>query len=234
MQSQSGGRLALATNIIPRVISMKLPTNFIVIDVEIANPVSELKGGWDNTAEAGVGLIGMYDSRVDCFSLIGPESVPMFQSYLISEAKDGTRIVTYNGYRHDFPVIFGKHKETWVADMVCPAWVIRTLESTDLLRQLWLSANLDPDVYKKETHSGFGLDAVAKANLGRGKNGRSEDAAMLLRQGKFCPVASYCLNDVALTRDLYLMAARGEPISVPTVARKLVLVNTNRAANNRA
>jgi DEAD/DEAH box helicase domain-containing protein len=49
----------------------------------------------------------------------------------------------------------------------------------------------------------IGLDAVAKETLGMGKTGDGLDAIKYYRAGQLDKLRDYCLQDVAVTRDLY-------------------------------
>jgi hypothetical protein len=48
------------------------------------------------------------------------------------------------------------------------------------------------------------LDSCAEATLGQKKSGHGLEAIQWYRQGKFELLTKYCLDDVRLTRDLYL------------------------------
>ena len=49
----------------------------------------------------------------------------------------------------------------------------------------------------------IGLDAVAQETLGIGKSGDGLDAIKYYRTGQFDKLRDYCLQDVAVTRDIY-------------------------------
>jgi DEAD/DEAH box helicase domain-containing protein len=49
----------------------------------------------------------------------------------------------------------------------------------------------------------IGLDAVAQATLGIGKSGDGLDAIKYYKNGDFEALKKYCLQDVAVTRDVY-------------------------------
>lgn len=73
--------------------------------------------------------------------------------------------------------------------------------SWDLLQQLWAGAGLGPE-YHKETHGGFSLDAVARANGLPGKTGTGEQAPVLWQGRKHQMVIDYCKNDVRILKEL--------------------------------
>jgi len=53
---------------------------------------------------------------------------------------------------------------------------------------------------------GNSLDEVAKRTLGEGKDGEAIMAPQLYENGMFATLFDYCLQDVALTRRLFLFA----------------------------
>jgi DEAD/DEAH box helicase domain-containing protein len=56
---------------------------------------------------------------------------------------------------------------------------------------------------KKSAGHRIGLDAVAKATLGVGKSGDGLDAIKYYNSKQFDKLRDYCLQDVAVTRDVY-------------------------------
>ena len=60
-----------------------------------------------------------------------------------------------------------------------------------------------------------GLDILAKANLGFGKNGRSLEASGLYRDGKMEELKNYCLNDVKITKELYELIQKQGYLLIP-------------------
>ncbi|HOZ02884.1 MAG TPA: ribonuclease H-like domain-containing protein [Candidatus Woesebacteria bacterium] len=64
--------------------------------------------------------------------------------------------------------------------------------------------NLDLlDRIKKKLGHRISLDAVAKETIGRGKSGNGLDAIKYYQAGNRQALAEYCLEDVAITRDVY-------------------------------
>lgn len=66
------------------------------------------------------------------------------------------------------------------------------IQSLDLLERI-----------KKQLGHRISLDAVAKETLGVGKSGNGLDAIKYYQTGNRHALAQYCLQDVALTRDIY-------------------------------
>lgn len=57
--------------------------------------------------------------------------------------------------------------------------------------------------FKDSVGHRISLDAVAQETLGIGKSGNGLDALRYYRNGQLRELASYCLKDVAITRDVY-------------------------------
>ncbi len=82
--------------------------------------------------------------------------------------------------------------------------------SWDLLQHIWAGAGLGPN-YNKETHSGFSLDAVARANGLTGKTGTGEQAPVLWQRGQHLQVLEHCEQDVRILKGLIdIVLAFGE------------------------
>lgn len=59
------------------------------------------------------------------------------------------------------------------------------------------------DRFKQAAGHRISLDAIALASLGQGKSGDGLDAIRYYRTGQLKELAMYCLQDVAVTRDVY-------------------------------
>jgi len=59
------------------------------------------------------------------------------------------------------------------------------------------------DRIKKSVGHRIGLNAVAQATLGTGKSGNGLDAIRFYKEGNRQALEKYCLQDVAVTRDVY-------------------------------
>jgi hypothetical protein len=162
----------------------------LIFDLEILHEINGPEGyTWDDTAQLGICCAGVYDMTAGRFHLYGPGDEAALRATL--EAAD--RVTTFNGLHFDFPVAYGVGREA------CPD--LMRVRSDDLLRRIWQAVALDPDVFT-DAHRGYGLDAVCKATIGRGKTGYGGDAPTWYAAGQWARVATYCMHDVALTRDL--------------------------------
>jgi hypothetical protein len=161
----------------------------LVVDVEIAKTIEETPGGWDATDQLGVAVAGVYETQGQRFRVYGPDDVERLRKRLLA----AERITTFNGWKFDFPVIFGLPQPQRALAL---EW-----SSDDLLRRIWQAQGLDPDLFTTR-HKGWGLDAVCEGTLGMRKIGFGGDAPKWFQAGHWARVVNYCLDDVALTRDL--------------------------------
>lgn len=88
--------------------------------------------------------------------------------------------------------------------------------SWDLLREIWISQELNPDVFTYSTHGGYGLEAVARHNLGEGKSGNGAFAPVLWQRGKRGEVIDYCMRDTMLTFRIAQRAIQGTLLNPKT------------------
>ncbi len=150
----------------------------VVLDLETKKLFHEVDG---RRAEIlGVSVCGIYDSFDD-------KRKAFFESELgqvwpILEAAD--IIVGFNIKKFDWPVLSAYYPGD-----------LAKLPVFDLL-----------DAVKAGAGFRLKLDDLAKATLGRGKTGTGLDAYRFFKEGKLEELKSYCLEDVAITRDLYFYA----------------------------
>jgi DEAD/DEAH box helicase domain-containing protein len=167
----------------------------IVLDVESKTPIKELPNGWNSTHLMGVGCAVIYSFKEDKYSIYGDTKGELLD--LQNRLLKADRVTTWNGWRCDFPMIWGLQTPHTVLQMINT--------SDDMLRRAWIKLQLNPDIYDPNTHGGLSLDDVSKNTIGsEGKTGSGESAPLWLRAGQWGRTVDYCLNDVKLTRDLCL------------------------------
>lgn len=160
----------------------------VVVDVEIAKTIEEV-GGWDHTELMGVACAVIYEFCSDRFHVYGSGDVERLKARLLA----ADRISGFNVWRFDFPVIWGLPARGRV-EILQP-------KTNDLLARIWRALGLDEEQFS-DLHKGWGLDVVAKGTLGVGKSGYGGDAPRWFQAGDWPRLVDYCLNDVALERDL--------------------------------
>jgi len=176
----------------------------IVVDIEIRKTIEETPGGWDATDQLGVSCAVTYEYREDRFRVWGEEHLPMLRHRLLS----ADRITGYNIWKFDIPVIWGIQRNSEVTEQQHDVLKKLQPKTDDLLRRIWVSLGLDPDVFHnnpppgKPAHSGWGLEKVCIGTLGVGKIGHGAEAPRLFQSGQWCSLINYCVDDVTLERDL--------------------------------
>jgi DEAD/DEAH box helicase domain-containing protein len=161
--------------------------NVVVLDIEIQDAIVN-PADWDNTDKMKIACCVLYSYIDDRYHVYGPNDVERLRSILIA----ANRIVTFNGNKFDLPIIFNMPNRTFPTG----------LRSYDILANIWLSLHLDPTLFTN-AHKGYSLDRVCKYTLGKGKSGSGAAAPFLFKQGDIWKVIDYCINDVALTVELY-------------------------------
>ena len=174
--------------------------NVLCYDIEIEKAVPRSKDaarqqgedyceGWHDHANMGVACIG-------AMQLFGRGKMPRPRMFFRDNldafqeaAYDAAIVCGFNSIRFDDQVL--RHNGV-------------SVETTyDILAELWIAADLDPDIFDPATHGGFGLDATARANGIGGKTGHGATAPVDWQQGRRGSVVDYCMTDVWLTARLY-------------------------------
>ena len=191
-------------------------SNALVYDIEIVKAIPsrnedplvgiEYCAGWHDHANMGISVIGAYDYKTDRYRTFMRDNLPEF----IALCGERFPLVSFNGLSFD--------------DMVIGATICQMPESPryDLLVEIWKAAGLGPK-FSYPTHAGFGLDACCDANFGARKTGNGALAPVLWQQGKYGEVVDYCLNDIALTKQLFDKVLADGVIKSPKTGDALTL-----------
>lgn len=176
---------------------MKL--DHIILDIEIKKCIGEDGLTWDDTDKLGVACAVVYEYATERFRIYGDSDLELNE--LQGRIGLADRVTTYNGLVFDLPVIYGQPRNAFTDTSSLHCLHFST-KSDDLLRRIWHGADLDLDKFTG-AHKGYGLDVIARATLGRGgKIGHGLDAPRWYQAGRFGKLHNYCLNDVALTKEL--------------------------------
>lgn len=146
--------------------------------------------GWNDFAGMGISVIGAYSSITQRFHVFCADNFHIFQGMLDNHAL----IVDFNGHSFDRNLLTADHI------------TFDNHKHFDILRAIWKAQGLDPDEFNPRTHGGYGLDAMARANLKNlTKSGNGALAPILWQRGQVGEVIDYCLNDVHITHELFQM-----------------------------
>lgn len=160
----------------------------LVIDIETKNTFADV-GGKDNLRNLDVSFVGVYSYVQNRLLSFRDHQLKELEEIL----KNARRIVGFSVNRFDIPVL-EKYFE----------FNIKALPVLDLLDEIELA-----------TGHRISLDLLAKANIGTGKTNHSLDAIAFYSSGDWESLEKYCLNDVAITRDLYELAKKQGYLMVP-------------------
>ncbi len=168
---------------------MKTSEDHIVLDVEIQKRIEDLPNGWDDSDKMGVAVAVIYEFQSDRFRIYGPNDIDALKARLLK----ADRISGYNIFRFDYNVIWELPRGKVVEEL--------RPKTNDLLLRIWRSLGLSLTEFSA-MHKGWKLDQVMKATFGIGKIGNGADAPKWYQAGEIHRVINYCVDDVALERDL--------------------------------
>ncbi|SMP45104.1 DEAD/DEAH box helicase domain-containing protein [Desulfonatronum zhilinae] len=180
----------------PEQVTRTAPVpHFAVLDVETRYSAQEV-GGWCHTDLMGVSCAVLYDSREDAFLDYLQEDIPR----LAAKLREFDLVVGFNILNFDYKVLRG------VLD-----FDFRSLPTLDML---------------KVVHDRLGyrlcLDHLTRHTLNAQKSGNGLDALKWWKEGRIDQIITYCRQDVAITRDLYLHGRDKGYVLFQNKARKLV------------
>jgi hypothetical protein len=169
--------------------------------------------GWNDYRALGLSIGGYYDyedARVHWFDA---HTMRAAVGHLVRRR---CTIVTYNGLRFDLPLLttlyeypYASTQNAELVQMAQQASALVKSQGYDILDAMWQA-----DPAHAKTRGINGLDAVAQANGLGGKTLGSGGliAPALWRAGRHAEVINYCQQDILLTKAVFEMVMRGEPI----------------------
>lgn len=172
----------------------------VVFDVETKKAFDEVGGYYP--AKLGVSVSGVWYGEAGSEGTIrGFREEEFPEMFKIFETAD--RVVGFNSIDFDLPAL----SPYYVGDLL-------KLPNLDMLQEV-----------EKRVGYRVKLDALAKETLGTQKGGSGLDAITYYHEGNWEKLIKYCLQDVLITRDLYLHGERegklkfknkwNEPVTVP-------------------
>ena len=162
--------------------------SFVVMDLETQRLSSEVDGGWSNIEGFGLAVACTW-AETDGYKDWFDDQVPELVKYMAGFPT----IVGFNILRFDYRVL----------NPYCSTSHLGA-QTLDILKVI-------------ETQLGhrLKLDDLAEATLDRRKSGDGFESVRRWRQGDKDWVVSYCRNDVAVTRDLYLYGRTNGNLKYP-------------------
>ena len=151
--------------------------HFCVFDVETQRTAEDV-GGWDRADLMGISCVVFYDSKEDKFLEFMEDEVDK----LIEHLKKCDLVIGFNNKRFDNKVISG-YTDFEFGD----------LPTLDILEY----------VQKKLGHR-LSLDVLSKGTLKTEKSANGLLALKWWKEGKIKEIVEYCIQDVELTKNLYL------------------------------
>ena len=183
--------------------------NAIVYDTEIkkgilgkneqAVPNIEYCAGWRDFENMGISCLCAHDLAADRIQVFMDDNLGRFGDLL--SATD--LVVTFNGIGFDNRLLEAN------------GIIVPGEKNYDILAEAWKADGLDPTSFNFNTHAGYGLDALCEANGIGKKSGHGAKAPVWWQHGKLGQLISYCLDDVALTVELFRRIERGEALKHP-------------------
>jgi len=158
----------------------------LTFDLETMKLAADLDGGWDalRRGEGGVSCLVLWSAHTGRPHLYDADTLNDAVDML--EAADV--VLSFNGVGFDIPVLEGVLGRNLVLK-----------SHIDLLQLIW-------EVVGRE--KGYKLTECSERALGTAKNGDGLLAPQLAEDNKWATLLDYCLNDVHLTRNLFLFAQK--------------------------
>lgn len=145
----------------------------IIFDIETQN----LFGPSRDPRELKVSVVGVFDYGANEFKIYNENELPL----LFSKMREARRVIGYNIKGFDLPVLNNYYQ----GDLL-------HLASLDLMEEVTRVLDWRPK-----------LDNLAHDTLGVRKSGDGLEAVKFWQEGRLEELKKYCLDDVAITRDLY-------------------------------
>jgi len=149
----------------------------VFLDIETQKTDADV-GGWDNAADMLVAVAVTYNSDDERFHVYEEKALP----FLFDELSSADLVVGYNIRKFDYTVL----------SRYAPSG-FGFPTTLDIME----------DVGRAAGHR-VKLDNLAKTTIEESKTASGLDAVRLFREGAMHELTAYCVQDVRITRDLYL------------------------------
>lgn len=177
----------------------------LVYDVEIANCVDSVSGGWQNFSGMGFASAVVYSYDKDRYYFF----LHLKGLTELLELLNKNRVITFNGIKFDSKIVLGKNRKIKDNNKRTGVYIIGNgviWEEFDLfvqcLKSIYKVKN-DIVAYKRISPGGLKLDDICLATLDQSKAGNGANAPGLYQSKCYDDLLSYNLQDVRLTKRLY-------------------------------
>jgi len=167
----------------------------VVFDLETQRSAQEV-GGWNNTKLMKVAVGVAHDSLENRYITFFEDDVDK----LLTLLKSADIVVGFNSRNFDYGVLKGYTNEA----------LEKTLPTLDILEEI-----------QKSLGFRLKLDTVAKATLGISKSASGLESLKWFKEGKLDLIEEYCIQDVRVTRDVYLYGLEHEKLLYTDRAGKI-------------
>lgn len=196
----------------------------LIYDIEIVKAIQgkndpvlegiEYCKGWDDKQNMGVSCVCAYDEEEKRPRIFFEDNKSEFEDLFMRRGI----LCGFNNRRFDNQVLA---HSGWIKDMPSAFGVVY-----DILEQIWVALGHDPEKFTYETHAGYGLDAVCKANKIGKKTGYGGHAPVDFQQGRYGSLVDYCMNDVWMTLNLYRKIQRNGYIINPKDTNAVIYIES--------
>lgn len=151
--------------------------HYMVLDVETRRSAADV-GGWNRADKMGVSIAVLYDSKTDTFTAYEQDDLLA----LFARLRTASLIIGFNIVRFDYTVL-----------QPFASYDLHTLPTLDLLLKI-----------KDRLSYRVSLDNLGKATFDKPKSADGLQALRWWKEGRLDLITTYCQDDVALTRDVYI------------------------------
>lgn len=187
------GSVPFSEDVVPSSLFLK-HRHFLILDIETQKLVQDV-GGWDHIDKLGVSIACAYDSKTDQFIAFRENELKN-----LIELCEERLVIGYNIRGFDLPVLVPYGLEIQGLDVFDIMYDLETLT-----RQRFLK-----------------LEAVARGTLGTGKSADGLMAVEWWKKGEIQKIIDYCMQDVKVTRDVFLYGRQNGFVRIQRSEEKIV------------
>lgn len=183
-------------DVVPSSLFLK-HRHFLIVDIETQRLAQEV-GGWEHIDKLGISVACAYDSRSDEFLTFRENEL----KHLIDVCNDRL-VVGFNVRGFDLPVMAPYGLDVKRLDVFDIMYDLQALTRQQFLK----------------------LEAVARGTLGTGKSAEGTMAVEWWKSGQIQKIIDYCLQDVKVTRDIFMFGRQNGFVRIQRSEANAVQVN---------